>query len=344
MKQKSSLVIAKFICAILILIIHTNPFGSYSKALSFGFRNVVCVIAVPFFFATSGYLLMEKLSTLQSCREQKGYMVKYLKRLLQIYLAWSAVYFPFVVIKWIRKGFHFGLVLEYVKDFIFEGSYSTIWFLPALMVATAVFFLLWQKLGVKKVFFVGCGFYAVTLLLSSYYGITARIPGLAQLGSLYYSFFDSVKNGMLFGLIFVSLGALLQQEAFFSRFTRKQALVGTVLSYGLLCAEVLVYKVIGNTKGIDTVASLIPLTVCAMLFTLSFDVQPSRLCLTLRKYSMLIFLCQRLPISVIDLFLSETVLATNTVVNCVTVSAATFGISFVILKLSEKWTWLKKVF
>ena len=47
-KQKSSLDIAKFICAILILVIHTNPFGSYSNLLSFGFRNIICVIAVPF--------------------------------------------------------------------------------------------------------------------------------------------------------------------------------------------------------------------------------------------------------------------------------------------------------
>lgn len=344
MKQKSSLDIAKFICALLILIIHTNPFGSYSKALSFGFRNVVCVIAVPFFFATSGYLLMDKLSTLKTHAERKDYMKKYLMRLLQIYLVWSAVYFPFVVIKWIRKGFSLALILEYIRDFIFEGSYSTIWFLPALMTAAAAFYLLWQKLNVKKVFFVGCGFYVITLLLSSYYGITSRLPGLTQIGQAYYLFFDSVKNGLLFGLVFVALGAMIRHEQFFARFTRKHALVGTVLSYLLLCAEVIVYKLIGNTRGIDTVASLLPLTTCAMLFALSFELQPSKLCLSLRKYSMLIFLCQRLPISVIELFLNETVLSTNTVVNCVTVSAATFGIAFVIIKLSEKWTWLKKIY
>lgn len=345
MKQKSSLDIAKFICAILILIIHTNPFGSYSKALSFGFRNVVCVIAVPFFFATSGYLLTEKLKGLRTVQEQNSYMGKYLKRLLVVYLFWSAVYFPFVVVKWLRKGFSAGLVLEYIKDFIFEGSYSTIWFLPALLTAAALFFLLRRRIGSKKTFFIGCGIYVITLLLSSYYGVLVRVPGLSHfVGQLYYSVFDSVKNGVLFGFVFVSVGGMLSDMDIFARYTRKQTLLGIVLSYGLLCVEVVVYKLLGHTKGIDTVASLIPLTVCAMLFTLSFDVQPSKLCLTLRKYSMLIFLCQRLPISVIDLFLSETVLATNTVVNCATVSAATFGISFVILKLSEKWQWMKKIY
>lgn len=344
MKQKSSLDIAKFICALLILIIHTNPFGSYSKILSFGFRNVICVIAVPFFFCTSGYLLAEKLGSLQSAEEQKGYMGKYLGRLLVIYLVWSAVYFPFVVVKWLRAGFSLGLVLEYIKDFFFEGSYSTIWFLPALMSSAFLYWLLRQKLSSKNVFFVGCGVYVITLLLSSYYGITARVPGLALAGELYYGFFDSVKNGVLFGLVFVSMGGMLREEDWFSHITRKQALIGSILSFVLLCAEVVVYKVIGNTRGIDTVASLLPLTICAFVFTLSFQVEPSGLCLMLRKYSMLIFLCQRLPISVIDLFLSETVLATNTVVNCLTVTAATFGISYMILKLSKKYSWLNKIY
>ena len=343
MKQKSSLDIAKFICAILVLIIHTNPFGSYSKMLSFGFRNIVCVIAVPFFFCASGYLLSQKLDSLQK-EERKGYMGKYLKRLLTIYLFWSAVYFPFVIVKWLKAGFTFSLVLEYVKDFIFEGSYSTIWFLPALIVATAAYYLLSQKMSKKNVFLVGCGFYVITLLLSSYYGITTRVPGLAQMGQLYYGFFDSVKNGLLFGLVFVSLGAVLREEKIFSRVTRKQALIGTVLSFGLLCCEVVVYKIIGNTRGIDTVASLLPLVAFAMILTLSFDVKPSGLCLTLRKYSMLIFLCQRIPISVIDLFLENTVLATNSVVNCLTVTAATFAISYGILKLSQKVTWMKKFY
>lgn len=345
MRQKSSLDIAKFICALLVLIIHTSPFSSYSKLLSFGFRNVVCVIAVPFFFCTSGYLLTEKLNSFQSRQEQNSYMKKYLKRLAVIYLFWSAVYFPFVVLKWLRDGFSVYSVLEYVRDFFFEGSYSTIWFLPALLSAAAIFFFLWRKMGSKKVFFIGCGIYVVTLLLSSYYGVAARVPGLSHyVGQLYYSVFDSVKNGLLFGLVFVAMGGMISEGRLYERVTRKKAFAGVVIGYGLLCVEVIIYNIIGGAKGVDTVASLLPLTVCAFLLALSFDVPPSGLCMTLRKYSMLIFLCQRLPISVIDLFFSDTVLAANSVVNCVTVTAATFAISFVIIKLSEKWNWLNKIY
>lgn len=344
MKQKSSLDIAKFLCAILVLIIHTDPFGSYSKMLSFGFRNVVCIIAVPFFFAASGYLLAEKLGSLKNAQERSGYMGKYLKRLAVIYLFWSAVYFPFVVIKWLRAGFGIGLVLEYIKDFFFEGSYSTIWFLPALMSAAVFYWLLRKKLSSKNVFLIGCGIYVITLLLSSYYGVTARIPGLQQMGELYYGFFDSVKNGLLFGLVFVSLGAMISEGTALQWLKRGHSLIGAIVSAGLLCAEVVVYRVIGNMRGIDTIASLLPFTFFAMIFVLSFQIQPSKVCLALRKYSMLIFLCQRLPISVIDLFMSETILATNTMVNLIAVAVATFAISFLILQLSKKIKWLNKIY
>ena len=127
MKQYKSLDIAKFICAILIIILHTAPFSSYSKILTFGFRNIVTVIAVPFFFATSGFLLFKKVESLED-RARDSYIKKYLSRLIIMYLIWSAVYFGFVVIKWVRKGFSAYFVFEYIRDFFFEGSYPTICF------------------------------------------------------------------------------------------------------------------------------------------------------------------------------------------------------------------------
>lgn len=63
-KQYNSLDLMKFISAILIIVLHTSPFQSYNALISFGLRNVVTIIAVPFFFCTSGFLLFKKLSVL----------------------------------------------------------------------------------------------------------------------------------------------------------------------------------------------------------------------------------------------------------------------------------------
>ena len=96
-------------------------------------------------------------------------------------------------------------------------------------------------------------------------------------------------------------------RSLFDRFPRAFALVGALLSGELLCAEVVFYEVLERRTGIspvgiDTVASLVLLTLCLMSVVLSIDIQPSRFCMALRKYSMLISLRQRLPISVVELF------------------------------------------
>lgn len=57
----SSLDIAKYICALLIIPIHVSPFTSDST-LNFYFVNVLARIAVPLFFVISGFLFFRKIT------------------------------------------------------------------------------------------------------------------------------------------------------------------------------------------------------------------------------------------------------------------------------------------
>ena len=344
MKQYKSLDLAKFICAILIVIIHTSPFGSYSKVLSFGFRNIICVIAVPFFFLTSGFLAFKKIDRLDSDKK-KEYVFNYLKRLAIMYFIWSAIYFIFVVIKWTRGTFSIYSVLEYIKDFFFEGSYSTIWFLPALFVATLAVYLLHKKFSYKTIFVISCAVYVFTLLGSSYYGLATKVPFLNVIYSIYYSFFDSIKNGICFGMIFVCMGAMLSEED--EKNTKPvsalKAFIPVALCAMLLAAEeFLVAYFKWNVRGVDTVISLIPFTYFFFKFVMSLDINISdRTAIAMRKYSILMFLCQRIPLSIIDLFLADTIVATNSILYFAVVLTTTLLISFVIIQLSKKYKIIK---
>ncbi len=347
MKQYKSLDVAKFISAILIIIIHTAPFASYSKALSFGFRNIVCVIAVPFFFFTSGFLAFKKLDSIDFAKK-KEYIKNYLSRIAVMYFIWSAVYFVFVVIKWVRKGFSVYSVLEYVKDFFFEGSYSTIWYLPALFSATLFVYLLRKKLNYKQIFILSCVIYIFTLGGSSYYGLATNVPFIKAIYDAYYSFFDTIKNGLLFGMIFVSLGAYVSENE--GKITATSTSIKSIIpvfAFGILLAveEFLIAYFNWNSKGVDTVISLVPFTyfLARFLLVTNFNIS-DRVCVMMRKYSILMFLTQRIPISIIDLFLANTPVATNSALNFITVFAVTIFISYVIIKLSEKFTVLKKVY
>lgn len=47
--------IFKFIAALLVVAIHTTPLEDISAKGNFYFENMLCRIAVPFFFAASGF-------------------------------------------------------------------------------------------------------------------------------------------------------------------------------------------------------------------------------------------------------------------------------------------------
>ena len=72
--------IFKFIMALLVVGIHTEPF-SFNPWLDRGF-GMLTRLCVPFFFMTSAYFYWIN---------EKG-ALKYLKRLLILYLVWSVIY------------------------------------------------------------------------------------------------------------------------------------------------------------------------------------------------------------------------------------------------------------
>lgn len=343
MKQYKSLDLAKFISAILIIVLHTAPFASYSKILTFGFRNIITVIAVPFFFLTSGFLAFKKIDALD--KDKRGaYVFQYLKRIAVMYLIWTAVYFVFVVIKWTRSDFTIFSVLEYIKDFFFEGSYSTIWFLPALFGAILIVYLLHKRLSYTAIFTIFCFVYLFTLGGSSYYGLVTDVPFIKAVYDAYYSFFDSIKNAVCFGGIFISMGAMVseREEAITKSTTAKKAIVPVIICALVLAVEEFLVAYFGwNDRGVDTVIMLVPFTYFFVRFLLCWNVKISdAACVAMRKYSILMFLTQRIPLSIMTLFFADTVLVQNSMLYFIFILITTLLISFIILWASKKIKWL----
>lgn len=53
--------IGKFISAFFVIMIHKNPISSNYEVLNFYVVDVLARIAVPFFYATAGFLFFRKL-------------------------------------------------------------------------------------------------------------------------------------------------------------------------------------------------------------------------------------------------------------------------------------------
>lgn len=341
LKRYNSIDIMKFVSAILIIILHTAPLSSYSKVLSFGVRNIVTIIAVPFFFCSSGFLLFKKLSLLDS-KESRKYFRKYIKRLCMMYVIWSLIYFPFVVYRWREDGKISGQeVIQYVKRFFFEGSYSTIWFLPALVVAGLLCYYMHKKFSFKKIMVIAAPFYILACLMTNYYGITENVPILNEFMKGYYNFFDSVKNGVLFGFIFVALGGWFAEERE-SQSKLISSILGCLVSWLGIAVESILFLLFNFKQfGCDTKIFLVPFTFFLFSFLLQVDLKSNTVFIYLQKISLLLFLSQRIFISLADIYLSESILVKNSLLYFVIILGLTWLFSDVFIRLSKKFHILK---
>ena len=149
-------------------------------------------------------------------------------------------------------------------------------------------------------------------------------------------------------MIFVSLGALVSEneESITKKTTAFKAFIPVCLFAVILAVEEFLVAYFNfNMRGVDTVISLVPFGYFFIRFLLVFDVKVSdETCVLMRKYSILMFLCQRIPLSIIEMFMGNTIIATNSMVFFFVVLITTLLISFVILKGSEKIKILKYAF
>jgi peptidoglycan/LPS O-acetylase OafA/YrhL len=62
----NSLDLAKFICAIMIIELHTGPLSFFGSNIGAVERGIITIIAVPFFFVVSGFLFLKKVNSIDT--------------------------------------------------------------------------------------------------------------------------------------------------------------------------------------------------------------------------------------------------------------------------------------
>ena len=106
--QFLSIDIEKFICALLVITIHTRPFSGISDILDFYLSDVIARIAVPLFFAISGYFFFRSLryenGKIVNCTSNRKRLFKHLKRLGLLYVGFALFYTILQLPEWYRVG------------------------------------------------------------------------------------------------------------------------------------------------------------------------------------------------------------------------------------------------
>ncbi|MBQ6504418.1 MAG: acyltransferase [Flexilinea sp.] len=139
-KSYDSFDAAKFILCFLVMIVHTRPMGDSH----FHIIHPWCRIIIPVYFMISAFLFFSKYDRLPD-EEKNGYLWKFVKRDLTLYLFWFIVFLPFTIIY--RDYLHKGIAY-FIGSIILGSSFPASWYLIAL--AIAIIFVAKLNRGVGK--------------------------------------------------------------------------------------------------------------------------------------------------------------------------------------------------
>lgn len=136
-----SIDLMKFVMALCVVTIHTYIVDSMEPSI---FQDILYSIirsAVPFFFITSAFFVMQ--------RKEKDGIIKYWKRIFQLYLSWSVI--NFISVSLINRNLCVENVQTCIYQILFNG-YSVLWYLWGILIALPLLIKL-RDVGAKPLYF-----------------------------------------------------------------------------------------------------------------------------------------------------------------------------------------------
>lgn len=191
--------IVKYIAAIMVIYIHCNQQAS-QEHLNFFIKQVVCRIAVPFFFICSAYFVR------RGCHNSSDYLKIYLRDLIKSYLAWSIIFIP-IGLDWIHQNLEISanlLPLALIFGLIHVGTYYHLWYIPALIFSIFLVDKLLKRIPYKIVFLVSIFFFLFGSL-ETYYSFLP-INWFRDFFDVVIKILFTTRSGLFFGMIFTVIG------------------------------------------------------------------------------------------------------------------------------------------
>lgn len=336
----------KFVFAILIVAFHTLP--GEDGFFHYGIRVCWGRVTTPFFFMSSAFFLYRKTAVDQVDYQ---FIKRHLVKMIRFYITWSIIYFPLSLLEAVGEGkglLHTGLKL--VRDFLFYGSFTHLWYLHAAIVSVIlVSGLLYLRINPKKIVIIALAFYFAGLLAQSWFGLIRPLEGtfVWDLLKLIKRVIVSTRDGLFLGFIFTGIGMLF---AFYEiPMKRERAKAGFLLSMLLMLLESYILRRLGFIrKGEDDVYFfLVPAAFFLFAYIQRIELSDHKIYKTLRVFSVIIYfihlwvahlVCETLEMICAPLRETWVVFAITIIV--------TLAIAAAILKLSERprLKWLKRVY
>lgn len=231
----------KFVCALLVVFIHTFEVHDGHPAATV-FNAAVCSQAVPFFFAASGFFFSKKIFCSDNIKKDT---INYIKPLLIVYITWAVLWLPdtFLMYRnmYPEKSLIYWLLLIVRRD-IFAG-YGVYWYILVLIesaIVLSIFIRLTEREPLAKKLL--CVIAAAGLIWDILYSYDVSIPVIKQLNSLVYTVFSWSNNIFMKVIPFTVVGYF-----FAKHYSKPYSLKILIPAYAVtLAASVLLVKLTGK--------------------------------------------------------------------------------------------------
>ena len=283
--------IARFISSLFVVAIHYPPLHDYEWP-NLILTHCIARLSVPFFFIVAGYYLFVG-KPAEGMAQQCLY---YAKRMMRLYLLWTAVYLPIILLRIIPGSTQpLRSLAIWIKECIFSTSYNHLWYVNASIVAALLVMVCMQaRLSFTIILVIGGFLYLIGLLPQTYTGLLyelRKIRAVNQLLIYTQKLILTTRNGLFEGFFCFSLGAWLsvKKGKHLSATKRRFLLIVSAL---LFISEVIVLHLLHWDKEHDMYLFLVPVSAFGFLSVLQFgnETMPWR-CNTkyFRKVSNIVF-------------------------------------------------------
>lgn len=281
--------IFKMIAAIGIVAIHTNVL----------FLKTLGRLGVPFFVIISSFFFFNHYLKLNSNKEKKNYLIKYLRRIGYLYLCWQIIYIPLAI-----KAFKHSMnswgginalnIIRYLYTFIYPGytnnnGWGQSWFLISLLIGIPLFLLVYKylKLYILTILF---------LLIELYYILANEFSFITHLSVWGTLYFPRVLIYILIGFYIVKY----KNKIF--KISEKKA--GLVFGIFLILFIIENYTILqlGGSVNSEEIFTTVPTSLSMVLFALNWQVKIKKDIL-IRNFSTFLYCNQIWPIRLINKFL-----------------------------------------
>ncbi|MDR2590122.1 MAG: acyltransferase [Oscillospiraceae bacterium] len=316
----------RFICALLVVGVHTYPLLLISEELNFIVFHIFARIAVPFFLMATGYFVIPK--HLYSDEQKPRLPISFLKKATIIYIGASLLYLPVSI----YAGYFSEGITAIIRNIIFDGTFYHLWYLSASIIGMIIIYLLARMFSIKTVLCISIVLYVFGLLGDSYYGITKEIPYLNTMYSYGFQIFSYTRNGIFLAPVFLILGGWIAKEKQNRSITLNITLFAVSLL--LMLTEGIFLSINEVTRHDSMYIFLLP----CMYFLFSFLTQcHGRSNPMLREVSMYVYILHPMMIIAIRGFVRiigfGNLLVSNSIVHYLAVCFLSILLSIIIIKL-----------